>query len=294
MMKKHLKARQFALSAIASALFTMPALVLADDTECIGKPANEVCISQNPLLGSSQVVPSVVLALSVEYPTAGIAYSTTNVLTKEAIAESKPTFLGYFDSGKCYEYVLTKADDSARNAQGLTVGGHKDGLHGTANSVASYEDKHTFGDGYFTPTSDAQTIGGYQGLCAGSHEWSGNALNFLTMSALDIVRQTLTGGNRAKGVGATSQVYTDGDPEGQNVAYLRRAMMWSGTESADVYPLVESNNEQLASNVNKVRLFAPDVYTTHLNGKSLFDYLVPDGFSASMKAIQNACKANNV
>lgn len=285
MMKKHQKVRKFMLSAIASSLLAMPAVVSAGD----------VNISQEPLLGVSKVIPSVVLALSVEYPTAGIAYSTTNVLTKEAIAASEPTFLGYFDSGKCYEYVITKADDSARNAQGLTVGGHKDGLHGNANNASAYYyGIHSFGDGYFTPTSDAQTIDGYQGLCTGSHEWSGNALNFLTMSALDIVRQTLTGGNRAKGVGATSQVYADGDPAGQNVAYLRRAMMWSGTESADVYPLVESNNEQLASSVNKVRLFAPDVYTTQINGKPLFDYLVPDGFSASMTAIQNACKANNV
>lgn len=281
MMKKHPKARQFALSAVASALLAMPAVVSAE----------KVTISQEPLLGVSKVIPSVVLALSVEYPTAGIAYSTTNVLRAEDLKGK--SFLGYFDSNKCYEYVLTKQDQDARDKQGLSEGGYKDGLHGQP-LAGRYQGVRTFGDGYFTPTSDAQTNGGYQGLCAGSHEWSGNALNFLTMSALDIVRQTLTGGNRAKGVGATSQVYADGDPAGQNVAYLRRAMMWNGTQGSDVFPLVESNNEQLATEVNKVRLFAPNVYTTQINGKSLFNYLVPDGFSASMTAISNACKAGNM
>ena len=72
MMKKHQKVRKFMLSAIASSLLAMPAVVSAGD----------VNISQEPLLGVSKVIPSVVLALSVEYPTAGIAYSTTNVLTK--------------------------------------------------------------------------------------------------------------------------------------------------------------------------------------------------------------------
>ena len=290
MMKKHQKARKFVLSAIASSLLAMPAFVSAE----------RVNISQEPLLGVSKVIPSVVLALSVEYPTAGIAYSTTNVLTTDMIAEGKGTFLGYFDSGKCYEYVLTKADDSARDAQGLAVGGHKDGLHGNANNSSAYwYGTHSFGDGYFNPTSNAQTIGGYQGLCTGTHEWSGNALNFMTMSALDVVRQTLTGGNRAKGVGAGDSIYNtgktvydDGDPTDSFVAYLRRAMMWSGTESADVYPMVESGNEQIGYNVNKVRLFAKEIYSTQVNGKPLFDYLVPDGFSASMTAIRNACQSD--
>ena len=292
MMKKHI-ARKFALSAIASALFTMPAVVAADDTECVGKPANEVCISQNPLLGASQIVPSIVLALSVEYPTAGIAYSTTNFLTADMLKEGTDAsphapFLGYFDNNKCYEYALTKKDGNDVTNNSLSVGGYKDALHGSGARATQYQGTLTLGDGYFYPTSDAQTINGYQGLCSGSHEWSGNMLNFMSMSALDIVRQTLTGGNRAKGVGANSTVYSEGDPTTGDFkgAFLRRAMMWNGTQSSEVYPMVEDDNEQLATPVNKVRQFDDSIYNTTVNGKPLFDYLVPDGFSASMNDIK--------
>ncbi|MBP3194674.1 MAG: hypothetical protein J6M05_03305 [Cardiobacteriaceae bacterium] len=53
-------------------------------------------VNVDPLIvESKQVSPAVVLALSVEYPTAGIAYSTTNILSKEGL---KKKYLGYFDN----------------------------------------------------------------------------------------------------------------------------------------------------------------------------------------------------
>ena len=92
---------------------------------------------------------NVVLALSVEFPTATQAsYPTANysfVLRYE----------GYFDNRKCYAYSTT-------------------------NEV-------------FTPVS-AQNIA--TGACPGATEWSGNLLNWLTMSNLDQFRSVLTGGTR--------------------------------------------------------------------------------------------------
>ncbi|MBQ9259804.1 MAG: hypothetical protein IJ187_08155 [Neisseriaceae bacterium] len=272
MMKKQHKSAKFALTALAFSLFATPTM------------AKDITISQEPLLGVSKITPSVVLALSVEFPTAGIAYSTKNSLSAADLKDENG-FIGYFDNTKCYEYVLTQQDADATNTQGLTVGGYKDSLHGSGAAATEYQNTLTLGDGYFKPTSDAKTINGYQGLCEGSHEWSGNMMNFMTMSAVDIVRQTLTGGNRAKGVGADSSVYSDGDPAGENVAYLRRAMMWTGTQDATQFPSVEAK-DQLSNNVNKLRKFENDIYSTQVNGKPLLDYLVPEGFSNSMAKIK--------
>ncbi len=92
---------------------------------------------------------NVVLALSVEFPTATQASypSTTYSFTIR--------YEGYFDNRKCYSYS-------------------------TANEV-------------FTPIS-AQNVA--TGACPGAAQWSGNLLNWLTMSNLDQFRSVMTGGTR--------------------------------------------------------------------------------------------------
>lgn len=246
MMKKHPKARQFALSAVASALLAMPAIV----------SAGNVSISQDPLLGVSKVTPSVVLAVSVEFPTALPAY------TKQEfdLAEAKTSHLGYFDSNKCYRYVVTTAPGQQ--------GGFKDYLlQDWGQNWSGF-----VGDGYFEESGNAQTNGDYVGLCPGDLDWSGNMLNFMTMSALDIFRQTLTGGNRAKGVGGASSVYSAGDPTGANESYLRRAMLWRGTEDQEVFP-DSTGQGQVNAAYGQKRLFAPEVYKN-----DFISNFVPKGF----------------
>lgn len=147
-------------------------------------------ISNLPLSSVGTVYgPNVVLALSVEYPTAGRAYSDTT-LTADTMTKR---YRGYFDNTKCYTY-----DGNA-----------------------------------FIPTEAASdwTIDGkkYLGLCsnrdAQQNLFSGNALNFLTMSAADIFRQTMTGGNRAYGTGTDASNYENGDK--LDATYLRRAnLVW--------------------------------------------------------------------
>lgn len=92
---------------------------------------------------------NVVLALSVEFPTA----------TQASYPSPNYSFLlryeGYFDNRKCY-------------------------LYSNGNEV-------------FTPVS-AQNI--TTGACPGINEWSGNLLNWLTMSNLDQFRSVMTGGTR--------------------------------------------------------------------------------------------------
>lgn len=131
----------------------------------------DVPIAQTPMAGvGASYGPNIALALSIEFPTAKQAYLGTNDFN----ASSK--YIGYFDPDKCYVY----------NA-----------------------------GGYFEPVATADNIGANDRSCSGqfwrgtSGRSSGNLLNWLTMSAIDIFRSTLTGGNRAKGTGATA--YQDGD-----------------------------------------------------------------------------------
>lgn len=134
-----------------------------------------VDIHQSPLAGVNiSYAPNLVLAISVEFPTAGPAYTTVGTNNGKEIKLSEHfnrTYRGYLDPEKCYEYT---------------------GKH-------------------FTPVARSVTMGGLQGLCPGANTYSASALNFLTASALDVFRQTLTGGNRAYGTGTDAKAYQDGD-----------------------------------------------------------------------------------
>lgn len=128
------------------------------------------------------VLPNVAMALSIEYPTAGEAYTNRTLGTA---ADIQRKYLGYFDPDKCYDY-----NDS--------------------------------GD-YFYPV--ARVNNATNRTCA-NQKWSGNLLNWATMSAIDIFRATLTGGNRALGATGGTADYTAGDTA--SATYLRRAKVIAG------------------------------------------------------------------
>ncbi|WP_287878973.1 PilC/PilY family type IV pilus protein [Aquitalea sp.] len=177
--------------------------------------ASSVSIGSLPLAGiGSSYGPNVMFALSVEFPTAGSAFSTKTAISSVAdldvsgATNGNTPFLGYFDYAKCYKYT----------GSGST--------------------------GYFTPYSSAtltsvtynSTV--YKIYTCDGTAWSGNLLNWATMSAIDIFRATLTGGNRALGTGGWSTSsgnttaatlvsdYSAGD--GASLTYLRRAAVVPG------------------------------------------------------------------
>ena len=279
MNKKHQSVRKFMLNAIALSLFATP--VFADDAE----NTNLVQIESKPLLGVTDVSPAVVLALSVEFPTAGIAYSQSQSLGLQDLHKDKPYYRGYFDATKCYEYVQTVAPGA---------GGYVS--KGVSNTGKVGTEEKKWGDGYFQVTGNATSLNDYHGLCSGEHEWSGNALNFLTMSALDIFRQTLTGGNRARGVGGSNIVYQAGDKKGET--YLRRATMWDGSE----VPLktTTGGGEIVGQQyrMDRYRSFNSEMYKPG-NGfsRAPLDYLVPHAFLQTMKDLtgnnEHATSDNN-
>ena len=168
-----------------------------------GMFAADVDIGQTPLAGvQSAYQPNVVLVPSVEYPTAGGAYSSDEFANPDLWKEIKgyllldPTkghfrraYKGYFDPAKCYTFVPD------------------------------------YNNGYFHATSMAQ-MPDYG--CPGQNEFSGSVLNWGTMSALDMFRKTLTGGNRVYGTGVNASDYREGDGAKTGHVYLRRAMFNEG------------------------------------------------------------------
>lgn len=127
-------------------------------------------------------------------PNVALALSIEFPTAKQAyldINAFSPTkkYIGYFDPDKCYVY----------NA-----------------------------GGYFEPVAMVDNAGGNNRACGGV-QWgtrsSGNLLNWATMSAIDIFRATLTGGNRARGVTGGSAEYQNGDTT--TFTSLRRSKLTS-------------------------------------------------------------------
>ena len=157
--------------------------------------------SQTPIVGINSSYPAnVVLALSVEYPTAGAAYEPSGTPTLNLDKFTKNNYIGYFDPAKCYSYNPS---------------------------------------GYFEPVSNATS----DGSCGGS-TFSGKGLNWLTMSAIDIYRHAMTGGNRAWGTGQDNSAYQNGDSSSST--YLRRAYVDRNTNGQSSYGL---RTRRLASDV---------------------------------------------
>lgn len=149
---------------------------------CVQQAEAAITVSSVPLAGvGGRYGPNVLLGLSVEYPTAGEAYTNRTFDATEMAKDHR----GYFDQYKCYSY------DSTNN--------------------------------YFVPKS---LVNSKTNRTCGSNYWSGALLNWATMSAIDIFRQTLTGGNRASGTGGTSTDYSNGDTA--TLTILRRAKIISG------------------------------------------------------------------
>ncbi|HMX09687.1 MAG TPA: PilC/PilY family type IV pilus protein [Burkholderiaceae bacterium] len=113
-------------------------------------------LADAPLFATSTAPGNLLLALSVEWPTASTpAYFSTTAYSAAS------TFLGYFDPDKCYRYVYNLLLPA---------------------------------DSYFTPQSAAS--GHACSSNATTSLWSGNWLNWASAHTLDAFRWVMTGGTR--------------------------------------------------------------------------------------------------
>lgn len=127
-----------------------------------GAATTTIDLADKPLFSTVSVPGNLILALSVEWPTATTpAYPSTTAYSADS------SFLGYFDPSKCYSYTLVNS--------------------GT-------KDKPDYSTSYFAPTGKASSH-----LCSGATAggWSGNYLNWASMQTLDAFRWVLTGGYRS-------------------------------------------------------------------------------------------------
>jgi type IV pilus assembly protein PilY1 len=114
----------------------------------------EIGIADTPLYGAhTNVHPNMVLSLSVEYPTVGVAYRSDN-----GTYNKTTEYVGYFHPLKCYVYQ----------------GGNR--------NVTT---------GYFAVMKDANAVHE-----CGGNSFSGNFMNWVASSAIDMMRYALTGGDR--------------------------------------------------------------------------------------------------
>jgi type IV pilus assembly protein PilY1 len=111
-------------------------------------------VSQTPLSVPTAVPGNLIFTPSVEWPTID---SVANIADTYVVAN---TYVGYFDSSKCYKYNYNSGDETQR---------------------------------YFYPVGGTATHG-----CTGSSkEWSGNFLNWAATQTIDPFRKALTGGYRS-------------------------------------------------------------------------------------------------
>jgi type IV pilus assembly protein PilY1 len=118
----------------------------------------QVQLPDGPILPTTQH-PNMMLDLSVEFPTVGPAYPRTPYLGSR-------TYFGNFDPARCYTYKGTAS--------------YKDGKYDPAGDDGRYF------------VSAAIATGDHK--C--SNQFSGNFMNWATSSAIDILRLSLSGGDR--------------------------------------------------------------------------------------------------
>ena len=129
-------------------------LVLA--AACLSQVQAATSLADQPVFTNTAVPGNLVLALSVEFPTAiSVAHQGAFV--------AGTRYLGYFDPTKCYRYV-----------QGTEVAADVSHFAPVATATAQYK----------------CTAAGL------TDTWSGNFLNWMTMQAIDPFRWALTGGYR--------------------------------------------------------------------------------------------------
>jgi type IV pilus assembly protein PilY1 len=148
------------------------------------QPAQAVAtlLADQPIFTYSSVPGNLLLSLSVEFPTAiSVANSGAYVNTT--------TYLGIFDSAKCYLY----------NFNALTY------------NVTAVNDPYN----YFYPTKAAPANNNCGGT-ASDPEWSGNYLNWVGMQTIDPFRTALTGGYRSLDAESATKIITGVNGVGVN------------------------------------------------------------------------------
>lgn len=143
------------------------ALLALTTHTCVTAQVNapSIALTSAPLhLNTNTEHPTMLLALSVEFPTAGALYMSGGGAIIDSSYSNTTRYLGYFDTQSCYSYVKAPPAPAA------------------PHTAEDY--KRFTRDG---PASSQRTC---------SNAFSGNFLNWATSSSIDMLRLALSGGDR--------------------------------------------------------------------------------------------------
>ncbi|WP_040307293.1 hypothetical protein, partial [Agarivorans albus] len=132
--------------------------------------ANNLNLASQPLYVSNNIAPMVMLVMGRDHTLYYEAYNDASDIDGDGTLDTtykpnKINYEGYFNSNRCYSYNDSKifVPEQLVNNPGIADG-------------------------------DADTLA--HKTCSGVGEWSGDFLNYLTMSRMDILRKVLYGGYR--------------------------------------------------------------------------------------------------
>lgn len=183
MIARHLTRPAATRRRISAALVTAGAL--------LASPAIAQLVSQSPLHVAGDLPGNLALVPSVEWPT------INSVANLDSNYSEARTYAGYFDSGKCYQYVYSSTE---------------------ANR-------------YFNPVS---TTADHR-CTTSTAPWSGNFLNWVGTQTIDPFRKALTGGYRVRDT--TTETWLEKahhDGQGGSGIYPNRRLPESGNSSNTV------------------------------------------------------------
>lgn len=224
-----------------------------------------------PATLQNQVPPNVLINLSIETPMQGAAYNDQNDTASGGSCDGRNTesydlngngsiqgseehsigdcffetrkYLGYFDPEKCYEYTSSSG-------------------------------------GYFRPIGATDT-GTY--YCQAVNGWSGNMLNWASMTAIDEFRWVMTGGNR---------VYDSAGTVGSaGVTRLQRAHIHLAQIGHSWFPLKKLTDSTVISRNTPSSLGVMYLYShdTSIRTGSTLESIVTNSATATYNAIVKVC-----
>jgi type IV pilus assembly protein PilY1 len=176
----------------------------------------QTALADTPVYSTSNVPANLMLSLSVEFPT-GTVGAYNNATNYTAYSAANP-FLGYFDPAKCYDYSTSSPPGSTTS-------------------------------GYFVPIGAVSSTGSCLSVSGGTttYHWSGNMLNWATMTALDEFRQALTGGNRVVDTTSSTVLIRSNLNSQSNTGNFANKTIGSGTNVAASTVIGDANYASLGT-----------------------------------------------
>jgi type IV pilus assembly protein PilY1 len=197
----------------------------------------------SPITSTGRTVPRVLLVMSKDHKLFQQAYNNFSDMDEDGLPDTgyNPSVLyyGYFDSKSCYRYSRAEpaAEDLARKTEHFELAGptREDQPQSALDSARPHPVARA---GIKAARAVHYSTGEKIGICNGPHStfgglYSGNWLNFVTATRMDVFRKILYGGHRS--------IDTDARTQLQSSLVPRDAHTWGTDVLADDRWAEESN-----------------------------------------------------